>query len=315
MKRMWNNTSRKDKILFILLIVILASAGVYFGSKSLNETKAALTKENERLYSEHSILVDIRKTTPRLEKSIERNLKTIGYKLDRVQDSYDTPISFEKMFLNWLQGKRVLVNSFSAAGPSFENALIKEEQEKPKSILEKHIGVLAGEEPVEEPEDKLSKNKDKDKLEAKEGVDYSIEVWSYNYNIEMSERDYLEIMDKLNEKSEFYYLESSSYNYSSKSAELMIKVYSYIKPEQFKKYEDLSYFYYRVIRPAIEVPVEPSVPSEPGNPGNPGSSGGEGTKDGPSISVPKVPTRPVKPSVPKDEGLINNQGVNIYDDK
>lgn len=301
----WNNLPKRDRFLAVFLVAIILLTIAYLGINSLLQEKMDLEAENQVLTQEREVMSGILQAIPTLEERFSNSMDDLGEQYDKMADMPQSPITFEKMFLGWLSNKKVLIQGFTTTGPTSVNTTLVELDTAPTPI-EVNIAILEGQESSQEPAKKDSTDE--------QNYEPTITSYTYNYEVSMREKDYLDIVDKLSNKSAFYYLKSSTYTYGEDEniATFVIEVYSYLKPSEFSKVEDLSYFYHNTIKPKIEIQVEvdngiiDNMPIEDGT-----GTAIEVPKEAPTLGTVTTPSVPSKSIENKDEGLINNKGEYI----
>lgn len=248
MKEKFQTMSERDKMLLILLLFVAILAGLFSLNTSIRTKQEELTIENEGLKSQETLVKESTMDIADTEAEIETKFERIKELYTKVPDNIESSIDFETMFLDWIKGRNVRVDTFSYGKP--ETVRVEFGPEIDQGVVEEDkLGSVAGqldgmegsgdvdyseETPSETPEDTG------DTGETPSGTDSvpSIMAASFNYKLELSRYEYTRLLDKISQMSEFYQLQSAEFSVSDEgvgSGTLSIRVYSFDKPDRFKE--------------------------------------------------------------------------------
>ena len=295
------NVSSRDKILLVVLVFIGVFTGIYFLHTSVSEKGESLKSANGSLEQQRLVMSSTISKIKDSEKKLETKVKDTEDYYNQFSDNYDTPKEFERVFLGWLNGRDISVNSFAYSEPVSLD-LVYDEKEEVLHPMKENALLIDGEEVVKvgedgkpqvddtyKPEDDPAVIQDGDVDEDEKPAEpvvpdvskedkevYSVLKSSYVYSLTLSKYEYTRLVDLINEYSKFIYLESSSFAEPDGQAPIgnfAITVYSYDKPEMFEQAEDNSYFKYRTNGAIlyIDAPEEDKTTIIPVRPG--GSTG------------------------------------------
>lgn len=253
MKNKIKEITSRDKAILVIFIFFLIFAGMYVLHGNLQEEKTVLQ-------GEHSILETKRKTALESKMELKGLEKILGAKKEemegiysKVPDNIHSSIDFETLFLGWIDGRNVKVQSFAYAKPMPERVIFENkdlefddsENGDPLGIIAGEVDNLQGVAPENEgtPEEPVVPNEDIEEgdetpPETTPQVEApSIDFARFSYKLELSRYEYTRLLDKVNNKSEFYHLESTDFNESDEgpgNATFDIKVYAFSKPKNAK---------------------------------------------------------------------------------
>lgn len=243
--------SERDKMLLVLLLFVAILAGLFSLNTSIQTKQEELTIENEGLKSQEALVKESTMDIANTEAEIETKFERIKELYTKVPDNIESPIDFETMFLDWIKGRNVRVDTFTYGKP--ETVRVEFSSENDQGVIEEDkLGSVAGQ---------------LDGMEGSGDVDYSEETptetpegtgetgetpsdtvsvpsimaASFNYKLELSRYEYTRLLDKISQMSEFYQLQSTEFSVSDEgvgSGVLSIRVYSFNKPERFKEKTD-----------------------------------------------------------------------------
>lgn len=261
MKNKWNSISRREQILVVFMVFAVFAGGFYLLITNLSEKRLDLQATHSELTVEKEDAERKISQISRMQGTHEDNLADLAVRYKDVHDNFDSPLVFERMFLSWLNGKELHIESFSASDAALNT--ITEQSEEPEMLteMETNVSILNGEE-VEAPAKEKKDADDTKKTKKKDAVTHEILSKRYEYVITMTDDDYVNVIDNINNLSRYFKLHDTNFVYEEGTlgkATFNITAYIYDKPEQFKDEDNLNYFKYCVVNPVKEV-------DEDGNP-------------------------------------------------
>lgn len=247
MKEKFQTMSERDKMLLVLLLFVAILAGLFSLNTSIQTKQEELTIENEGLKSQETLVKESTMDIADTEAEIETKFERIKELYTKVPDNIDSPIDFETMFLDWIKGRNVRVDTFTYGKP--ETVRVEFGSENNQEIIEEDkLGSVAGQldgmegsGDVDYSEETPSDNPEDTGETPSDTVVPSIMAASFNYKLELSRYEYTRLLDKISQMSEFYQLQSTEFSVSDEgvgSGVLSVRVYSFNKPERFKEKTD-----------------------------------------------------------------------------
>lgn len=250
MKEKFQTMSERDKMLLVLLLFVAILAGLFSLNTSIQTKQEELIIENEGLKNQETLVKESTMDIADTEVEIETKFEKIKELYTKVPDNIESPIDFETMFLEWIKGRNVRVDTFTYGKPETvrvefgsENEQIDIEEDKLGSVAGQLDG-MEGSGDVDYSEETPSETPEtpEDTGEAVETPSEtsvpSIMAASFNYKLELSRYEYTRLLDKISQMSEFYQLQSTEFSVSDEgvgSGVLSVRVYSFDKPERFKE--------------------------------------------------------------------------------
>lgn len=247
MKEKFQTMSGRDKTLLVLLLFVAILAGLFSLNTSIQTKQEELTIENEGLKRQETLVKESTMDIADTEVEIETKFEKIKELYTKVPDNIESPIDFETMFLDWIKGRNVRVDTFTYGKP--ETVRVEFGSENEQGVVEEDkLGSVAGqldgmegsgdvdyseETPSETPEDTGEAVETPSETSVP-----SIMAASFNYKLELSRYEYTRLLDKISQMSEFYQLQSTEFSVSDEgvgSGVLSVRVYSFDKPERFKE--------------------------------------------------------------------------------
>lgn len=245
-KDSFTKMSNRDKLLLVVLAFGLAFTGVYFLHQNLTEERETLKMENESLSQQKNMMSSVIKAIKPTEEKLEGRVEETEEYYSLFYEDFDSPIAFERLFLGWLNGRNIRVNSFSYSEPTpeslvyvyteetltpmgeYASELNKYDENYIEEVKERKEGVVIEK---EEPKvEDLDLNDDEieyadddwsEDVEPEEPVSQVLEgdivvlASTFTYDLTLSKFEYTRLVDKINYHSKLIYLVSSSYTDSS----------------------------------------------------------------------------------------------------
>lgn len=316
MKEKWKNLSKRDQLSLVILVFLLVFAGLYFGITGAKETLEVLEEENSVLVQQQDLVNGLLRVIPKMEEDYDENREFLKKNYATIHQLNDSPIAFEEMFLEWLNGHQVKIDSFSVTEPALIPLKVDVAEEE-LDPYQQSVATLNGEE-VETGQDE-NEGAPIGEQNSEEEVVYNALKQTYTYELTITEAVYQYLLDNLNNLSDYYYLESSTFTYDAEKpkwgvATLAIDVYLYDRPDEFKKADNLTYFEFNVSRPNLKPQNSGSENETP----NSGNSSNETSNEKPTNNpnnMGKGQLTPEEESPLNDKskfGIINAKGEYIY---
>lgn len=244
MKEKFQRMSDRDKMLLVLLLFVAILAGLFSLNTSIRTKQEELTIENEGLKSQEALVKESTMDIADTEVEIETKFEKIKELYTKVPDNIESPIDFETMFLDWIKGRNVRVDTFTYGKP--ETVRVEFGSENEQGVIEEDkLGSVAGQldgmegsGDVDYSEETPSENPGETGETPSETSVPSIMAASFNYKLELSRYEYTRLLDKISQMSEFYQLQATEFSVSDEgvgSGVLTVRVYSFDKPERFKE--------------------------------------------------------------------------------
>lgn len=249
MKNQLKKMSDRDKIILTIFAFFIAFAGLYLLHGKFQEEKAMLQQENEVLEQKRIAALKNKAEIEGLEKLRDaKKVETLEI-YSKVPNDVTSSIEFERLFLGWINGRNVKVVSFSYDGPSTEVVSFPQDSENEDvatadglQSAADQIDALNGvyddeEEEPSEPEESVTPPSDDDEeadTPSEPETPPAIDVSKYSYKLELSRYEYTRLLDKINNKSEFYHLKATDFTQPDEGpgqATLIVSVYAYDKPK------------------------------------------------------------------------------------
>lgn len=236
--------SERDKVLLLILLFVILFAGMFQVYSKVQEKRVVLDNEFASLEIQRKLAVESKMDLAKMEVLLDAKLVEIEEIYTKVPDDISSSIGFETLFLGWLSGRNVKVDSFSYTKPEsvrveFASTIVPEE------VVVSGLGTIANQlddlANIEKDED--VENNVETEPEAPietpviEGEPPVIMAGTYNYKLELSKYEYTRLLDKINNESEFYQLQATEFTLredGTGSGIFSIKVFAYDKPERFK---------------------------------------------------------------------------------
>ena len=266
MKDKIKEMTSRDKVILVVFLFFLVFAGMYMMNGKLQEKKVELQTDNSALEIKRKIALESKMEIDGIELILNAKKEEIGAIYSKVPDNIYTSIDFETLFLGWIEGRNVEVDSFSYKQPESERVVFDEtSSSNPEDDLGDPLNIIAEE--VDELEGVVSDDDfieedgtggvesdldigDADDFDdsaagemeetSPESAGLSINFSTYNYELTLTRYEYTRLLDKINDKSEFYQLEKSEFREDEDGSvrgrgTFNIKVYSYNKPKSASK--------------------------------------------------------------------------------
>lgn len=245
--------SAREKMLVLLLVFVAIGVGLYALYSTLQEERTELESQYSLLESERLRILEYNKSTGEegeegdgiidIVSIVEEKEAEVASVYKRVPNDLSSSIEFENIFLGWIKGRDVQVKSFAFTKQTRESlsfpepksaTIISSDLKKTADAIDQLDGVVNREPGVQEPPSKEGDGKDTPKKEK------SPEIFraSFTYNLELPLNEYTRLLDKINDLSEFYHLESSNFTPGEGGkgiAVFTIKAYAYDKPDRYKE--------------------------------------------------------------------------------
>lgn len=255
MKDKLKKITERDKVILVIFAFFLAFAGLYLLHGKVQEERIALEQEGSILEEKRKIALESGMALEGLEKLIKAKGEELAEIYRRVPDDISNSIEFEQLFLGWIKGRNVKVESFSYTKPITERVVMPNINENPENqggesnpldLIASQVDNLNGlpsSQEYEEEDDTDSQSEYFLEDEAPVTTNSQVEippimVSKYSYQLQLSRYEYTRLLDKINNESEFYHIQSTEFNEAEDGigrATLNINVYAYSKPASYKK--------------------------------------------------------------------------------
>lgn len=248
--------SAREKMLVLLLVFVAIGVGFYTLYSTLQEERTELESQYSLLESERLRILEYNKGTGEegeegesggiidIVSIVEEKEAEVASVYKRVPNDLSSSIEFENIFLGWIKGRDVQVKSFAFTKQTRESLSFPE----PKSATIVSSDLKETADAIDQLDGVVNREPDAPKPPSKEGDDgkdtpekeKSPEIFraSFTYNLELPLNEYTRLLDKINDLSEFYHLESSDFTPGEGGkgiAVFTIKAYAYDKPDRYKE--------------------------------------------------------------------------------